>query len=117
MITKPSKYLKLVIAVSQNTRDVLDWHKRHFGGSVSEYIPKKRPDTIIFQWKASGDDAVKFLELVIPFLLVKRVQAQDAVTAWTHRWDADTVDPIVEKWKSYHAERRRRIAESKANAL
>lgn len=113
MLSRQGKYVRLEVAVSQNTREVMDWHARLFGGHVYGHSPKGRSDTIIFQWKVYGDEAVAFLRQIEPMLIIKKVSAQEAIEGWTHRHEPEIVDPIIDRRKEFQRERRRRIAEAK----
>lgn len=114
MLSRRNGYVRLEVAASQNTRPVLEKFEHWFGGHVYAHIPKGRPDTIIYQWKVYGDEALAFLRLVEHILVVKHLDAQEGIKGWTHRHEPEIVDPIINTRKERQDERRRRIAESKA---
>lgn len=90
----PSGGLKLGIAVSQNTRTVLDLYARAFGGHVYGYQPKGR-NSMMFQWRANGLEAVQALMAMKPWLLVKLWATEQALHVWTIKEDKLAVREFV----------------------
>jgi len=95
VISRRKGYVRVEVAVSQNTRTVLDLHTRMFGGHVYAYAPKKRPRAIIYQWKVYGEAATGFLQIIEPYLLVKKVEAQEGIAIWLDRKNTSLVDEIL----------------------
>lgn len=79
--TNPGGGLKIAIACSQNTQDVLLLYVRAFGGHVYSYMPKNRR-SLIFQWRANGLVAIDSLKSMKPWLLIKLLSCEEALNAW-----------------------------------
>ena len=54
--------------------NVLGWCKKHFGGSVHWY-----PSTNNGRWSLQGKGAVELIGELLPYLIVKKQQATDAL--------------------------------------
>lgn len=97
--------LKIGVACSQNTEDVLLLFKQGCGGHVYQHQPKGR-QSLIFQWRANGADAIAFLELVRPWLLVKAKSCEEALNAWQAKNNNEPYEHIVQQHRErVHAER------------
>ena len=94
------KYLRVEVATSQNTIDVLLWYRRNFGGSI--YGSPER----CFQWKIFGEKAIDFLKLIQPYLFVKQVDAVEAVQVWESRDDLGRMTELIRARKERYANRR-----------
>jgi len=96
MMSMPKgKHVRVEVAVSQNTRTVLDLHVKLFGGHVYGYAPKKRPRAIMYQWKVYGQDAYEFLIKIEPYLHVKKVEAHEGMEIWLLRKNMQVVERIL----------------------
>lgn len=67
--------LRLSIAVAQNTLPSLELFKRWYGGSIYE-------GARCHQWKAHGAEAAACLKTITPYLIVKKVKADEALKQW-----------------------------------
>jgi hypothetical protein len=81
---KISQYTRFVlnICVSQITREVLDIFQREFGGVVIHLSGKKsygRGEYSRWDWKCGTAQAATALERMLPFLIVKKEQAELAL--------------------------------------
>ncbi len=103
MVSRPKGHIRIEVAVSQNTRTVLDLHTRFFGGHVYGYAPKSRPRAIMYQWKVYGEAACAFLSQIIPYLHVKKVESQEGIDAWLQRNNPAFVEALLAR----RAERKR----------
>lgn len=99
------KHLRVEVSCSQNTIDVLWMYVRFFRGNVYE-------GQRCYQWKAYGMQAIMFLRTVRPYLIVKRLDAEDAIRAWENRNNLPFVADIISRKKerreqiiSFHDER------------
>jgi hypothetical protein len=90
------KYLRIEVAVSQNTADVLWMYVRQFRGNVYQ-------STRCYQWKCYGEGAVAFLKSLIPFMIVKRLDAEETIDAWEHRDDPIYVTELIQRKRMRHA--------------
>lgn len=106
------KYLRIEVACSQNTVDVLWMYVRAFRGNV--YQSQR-----CYQWKTYGAQAISFLHAVIPYLVVKRLDAEETILAWENRESVVTVTELLqrkrlrhEQLKQFHDQRQRDKEES-----
>jgi hypothetical protein len=84
------RYLRLEISVSQNTVQVPEIFVRLLKtGKV--YQSKAKNGSVIFQWKVYGEKALDPLQVLIPYLIVKKVDAQQALELWARRHDLDFI--------------------------
>ena len=60
------------VAVASNDREVLEWLRSRFGGSVASKAPRAATHSISFDWKLTDRRALKFLQVVRPFLVIQR---------------------------------------------
>lgn len=84
------KYLRIEVSCSQNTVDVLWMYVRTFKGNVYESVR-------CYQWKTYGAEAVRFLHAIKPFLIVKRLDAEEAIDAWEHRSNTNYVIELIQR--------------------
>lgn len=84
------KYLRIEVACSQNTVDVLWMYVRAFKGNVYE-------SQRCYQWKTYGAQAVSFLQTILPFLIVKRLDAEETIQAWQQRSDTILVAELIQR--------------------
>ena len=56
----------------------LQWMKQRFGGSLTQRKRQKHYK-VSFDWRLFSENALQFLELVRPFLIVKKDQAELAI--------------------------------------
>jgi len=72
---KPSAY-QLRVGVVNTNRELLEWIKENFEGSVSS---RGKPTSIkhkqSYQWRVEAKKAGKLLRLIRPYLIIKREQA------------------------------------------
>lgn len=87
------KYVRIEAAVSQKPLAVLYWFEKVFGGKT--YTPKGYAG----QWKKNGAEAVEFLSLIEPFLIVKQVDYVEAKELWENRHDTDRVRELLDRRK------------------
>lgn len=74
--TKTKKYYVLVVSLAQSGDDgkeILESVQHKFGGSV--YSQTKPNHKVMWKWNVSAIKAQKFLEILEPFLIIKRSQA------------------------------------------
>jgi hypothetical protein len=94
------QYLRLEVTCSQNTITVLNLFKRMFGGGV--YGNDK-----CYQWKVFGKKGVDFLHVVLPYLVVKNAEAQEAIACWSNRGDREFVAQVIRLKRQRNEERYR----------
>jgi hypothetical protein len=69
--------LKVGIAGTETQSHMLA--KELFGGMIGSYKPKNDKHKTQYQWYLSNDLAVVFIKTILPYLLVKRAQAELAL--------------------------------------
>ena len=89
------KYLRIEVACSQNTVDVLWMFVRAFRGNIYE-------GQRVYQWKTYGAQAIRFLNAVLPFLVVKRLDAEETILAWQERSDREFVSELIQRKRMRH---------------
>lgn len=71
------------VTVSQVRPEVLYWMQSHFGGSIMWKKPRRNSG--IWAWQLSNKKALAFLSAVIPYLKIKKSEAELVVSAFTVR--------------------------------
>lgn len=69
----------LQVAVDNASAWLIMWLDSTYGGSISRYKPKEQKHSEIFRWTTSGRGAMKFLEFILPYLQIKKPQAEIAI--------------------------------------
>jgi hypothetical protein len=70
----PSLYLRVVI--SQKDGMIMNWLEDNFGGYVRK---ERRNENYIYRWTIVSKSALKFLNLIYPFVLIKKEQVKLAL--------------------------------------
>jgi len=74
----------LQVSVAQLDRTPLDWLVTLFGGYVRHSQGNKRYNGI-YNWHTNTREAARFLDAVLPYLIVKKEHAQEALDKWNNR--------------------------------
>ena len=77
-------YPHLVASASQVDPQPLDWLKTLFGGRVYRTGDRRRTQGV-FNWQVNTTDAYMFLDAVLPYLMVKKADAEEAIKKWNER--------------------------------
>ena len=76
-------YHQLQVVVSNTNLWLCEWLKMQYGGSITKdrrsLIKGSLSKNIIHKWFLSSKPAAKFLETILPYLYLKRAQAELAV--------------------------------------
>ena len=69
---------QLEVNIGNTNREVLEWIQRNYGGRLHALRKPTyyKPYSV---WQVSGEEAIHFLQLVLPFLKVKREEAELAI--------------------------------------
>jgi hypothetical protein len=62
------------VSVASNDRELLEWFRVRFGGSISTKQPRQPQHSLSFVWKLTDRRAVCFLQVVRPYLVILRKQ-------------------------------------------
>jgi hypothetical protein len=82
------------VGISGTRRAPHDLAASLWGGKVYRYEPKNKSHRSQYQWSRVGASAVVVLELIEPFLLIKRDNANLAIQLWEHVQQMRTDDPF-----------------------
>lgn len=63
-----------VVSVASTDREVLDWVKDHFGGTITKKATYQDHHLPSFAWKVESRKAIAVLQLVGPYLRIHRKQ-------------------------------------------
>lgn len=67
-ITASSKFRIPVVSISSTTKELIDFLKSNYGGSVSNHKTYKSHHKASWSWKLSYNNAIDFLERMIPYI-------------------------------------------------
>lgn len=96
---RKSRWPSPQVSVSSNFREILEWHRKRFGGSIVTKQPRKSTHSISFDWKLTDRRALLLLKFVYPYLVIirKRIRAELLLTAYLEctprngRYDMDQI--------------------------
>ena len=60
------------VAVASTDRELLDWLREQFSGSISIKKPRRSTHQVSYDWKLTDQNALRFLQLVRPYLRIER---------------------------------------------
>lgn len=72
-------FFQTVIAVTTTDKCLTDWLYDNFGGWKNEYTSKQRAQNCkgpVYSWKCSGDRLTHLCEVMLPYLVIKKEQAE-----------------------------------------
>lgn len=72
-------YYQTNIEVNNTNKGLIDWLVATFGGKDFSYTAKQTPKNSrkpVFRWIASGDRVTHLCEIIMPYLVVKKRQAE-----------------------------------------
>lgn len=90
-ISNKGGYVRIEVAVSQKLPAVLQWWETHFDGNTYH--------SVVSQWKIHGSKGVALLTLLLPYLIVKNVDAQEAIHIWSIRADRELTTQLINERK------------------
>jgi hypothetical protein len=69
---------RLRVRIPNTNAQVVQWFKDNFGGSIADQKKSgnRKPQTI---WSTSGNNALQFIKMISPYLLVKQPAAKVAI--------------------------------------
>lgn len=73
------RHYQVNIAVCSTDKPLIDWISYHFGGFQGEYTPKqmsKNGRKQVYRWQCSGDRLTHICEITLPYLIIKKRQAE-----------------------------------------
>lgn len=72
-------FFQTIIAITTTAKCLVDWLYINFTGWKSEYTPKQRAKNCkgpVYSWRCTGDLLTHLCELMIPYLVIKKEQAE-----------------------------------------
>ena len=60
------------VSVASTDRELLIWFRDRFNGSISTKQPRKINHSLSFDWKLTDRRALRFLQIVRPYLVIER---------------------------------------------
>lgn len=75
-----NRYWTVDLAVGNTVEMICRWLQYHFGGAVHPR-PAKGRRKAYWLWRLYGYNAVAFLEQILPYLIIKKPQAELAIVA------------------------------------
>jgi hypothetical protein len=60
------------VSVASTDRELLDWLRERYGGTITTKQPRKPQHSLSFDWKLTDRRALRFLQIVGPYLVIKR---------------------------------------------
>ena len=79
---RPSQRYALIVSVTSTNEELCNWLQLRFGGCINFWEESKRRNPKHkdrYTWVLHRRKAVQFLGLILPFLLLKKLQAENAV--------------------------------------
>lgn len=78
--------MRMRVVVYSTTEEVIEWLLVHFDGKKQKMGRRANPKhSQEFAWYLDGDKAYDLLELIFPYLIIKKAKAQVACEAWRNR--------------------------------
>jgi LAGLIDADG-like domain len=60
------------VSVASNDRELLEWLRERFNGSISKKTPRQPSHSVSYDWKLTERRALRFLQAVRPYLIIHR---------------------------------------------
>ena len=60
------------VSVASTDRELLEWLKLRFGGTITTKQPRKPEHSLSYDWKVTDRRSLRFLQRIRPFLVIKR---------------------------------------------
>ena len=87
---------------TKESKLLMNFLAKKFGGNISEQITLSKD--IKYNWQLGSDNAVNFLEAILPYLILKKSQAIIAIN-----WQKDRPKRIRDKKGRFYVKRKRNI--------
>ena len=71
--------LTMIVNVVNTNEWLIQWIKMQFGGNIRNRFPPNPRAKMIWTWRVESKKAMEFLKLVMPYLQIKRPQAELAI--------------------------------------
>ena len=99
---RKSRWPSPQVSVASTDIELLDWLKVRFSGSIVQKKPRQPQHSLSYDWKLTDRSALRFLELIHPYLVIKRKKTKpdlllDAYLKCTPRNGRYTLENIDRK--------------------
>ena len=74
-----SPRLTLIVNIVNTNEWLIQWIKMQFGGNIRNRFPPNPNAKMIWTWRVESKKAMELLKLVLPYLQIKRPQAELAI--------------------------------------
>ena len=93
---------QLEVNIGNTNREVLEWVQRNYGGRLHR-MRKHIYYKPISVWQVSGEEAIDFLQLILPFLKVKRTasSASSQFPLWGRRGRGHEIPEEVKRERQW----------------
>ena len=76
LLAKPkTQQIQLRLQVANTSTELIDWLQSNFGGKVYEHKMHSTYHKQRYDWVVTGKEAKELIRLILPFLIVKKIQA------------------------------------------
>lgn len=72
----PSYCYRLKIRIGNTNQGLIEYLRLSLGGSVKTVKPRTERDKEAWEWYTAGEPAVEYIKLLLPYLRIKRPQAE-----------------------------------------
>jgi hypothetical protein len=81
---RKSRWPSPQVSVSSNDRELLEWLRERFGGSIIIKKPRQLTHSVSYNWKLTDRRALLLLQLVYPYLVIlrKKIRAELLLTSY-----------------------------------
>jgi hypothetical protein len=93
------------VLITNTNREILEQFQRQYGGDINSIPHRRKNWKPGWFWRLQWAGAIKFLEDILPWLVVKEAQALTAI-AWQaaapkpgQRWDVESLALLTERMK------------------
>ena len=74
-----SPRLTMIVTIVNTNEWLIQWIKMQFGGNIRNRWPTNPRAKMIWIWRIESKKAMEFLKLILPYLQIKRPQAELAI--------------------------------------
>ena len=103
----------LEVSIGNTHRGVLDWVHQTFGGHISDNAERYTPrNHQTWRWRVSSEKACQILEMLLPFLHIKKQQATLAIGTHRHMqsFAANSHNPLTTEELAWRATQKQMLS-------
>lgn len=78
-VSKGHGYYRAKLRVANTNKELLEFLKLYFGGTISNFGKRSPNQKPAYMWAIPGETAIKCIKALLPYLFLKRPQAQLAI--------------------------------------